>query len=120
MPILNTVSEAEFRANKDFVDATRNFFNSDAGKAFSAALAGGDPMTLLADHHNRSPANVRDLSLAEQANPHGLLGTCKGYRMCCQFMDDLMAPIEKGKKAPGPSHAQRVAKVLKEGREGED
>lgn len=111
-PVLQTLSESEFRKDRDAVAALGGFLTSHHGQKFCAAMRGCDPLTLLASPENRKASNVRDLAIAETANPQNLLGVVKGFRLALQLMDDLCKADEPGKK-PVISHQQRAVETLR-------
>jgi hypothetical protein len=114
--ILDTLTEEQFRKDKVAVKELADFLDTETGRKFAAAMRGGDPMNLLASPENRMARNVRDLAIAEAANPHNLLGVCKGYRLGCTLVDALATPLNAAERhhAVG-THAQRVATTLNMG-----
>lgn len=107
--ITRTITEEEFRKDKDAVKALANFLASDAGQKFASAIRGGDPMTVLSSQEHQDKTVIRDLSVAEKANPDNLLGVCKGYRLLMGFIDSLTRSIDS--KDPSKSRVSHFSKV---------
>lgn len=85
--ILHTLALDDFRQNHGYVEAVTAFFSTEAGKALAAVLRGCDPVETLSSPHNNDVAKIRDLSIAESANPSNLLGMAKGYRLALKVIE---------------------------------
>ena len=111
-PLLNIITEEDFRNDESARKAAVDFFNSEAGQKYAKALRGSDPMTALSTAHNQAPTLIRDTVNASKGNADTLLGLCTGYRCCQMTMDRLLMPIAEKMPKTTETASARTTRIM--------
>ena len=111
--ILETLSEWEFRKDKEAVEALKGFLDSPHGKKFCAVMRGGHILEVLTSSEKTRAQTIRPLALAEVPNAQLLLGMSEGYHLSLKLIDSLTEfEGNKDAKKEASSHLSRVTSVL--------
>jgi hypothetical protein len=111
--VTNTITEAEFRSDKEAVKALNDFLESPHGQKFCAALRGGSIIEVLTTSEKTMPHTIRPLAIAEGPNANMLLGMAEGYHLSLKLIDSLSQfEDKKTPKKESASHLGRVTSIL--------
>lgn len=113
--IRQRITESTFRENDKAVQAAKEFFGSQYGQMFVAALEHGSVVSVLTSRHNQNEEHARDLAIAESAGPgtaDNLLGKTQGYELCLKMMDRLTEKLERAPEHKAKSKSFAVTKKL--------
>lgn len=108
------MTESEFRSDEAAVKELNTFLNSKTGVKFLNMLQAESVLKKLCSAENQSPANVRDLALAESGENTAsiLLGRCIGYGLALEIVERARELISKPPAAKDTA-ATKVARTLR-------
>ncbi len=111
-PLLNIIGESAFRIDEKSRKAAVDFWNSDDGQKYAAAIRGMDPMNGLSTIHNVMPESMRPLVDACRDNHAMMLGLCNGFRVALMVMDQLLLPPPEKKTGKTETASQKANRIL--------